>query len=192
VERDQGVALPGAYRRFLEVMGRDGGGLWTGTEVCYPEVLGLREAAVELLEEDHSAFALPSTAVVFMMHQGYQFMFLDGADPRVYWWTEERINQSTVIAASLAGFVAAEARRAGSRAPRRRQSPASVMVLRRLGLGPGQCPDCGATFDGALRVVDVGPDGRQRGERLQTQCGTCGGRFCRQVDDSAARWTPIG
>ena len=64
VESDQGIPLPPNYRRFLELMGRDGGGLVGGKR--------------SVLSGD----ARPEDAVVFMMHQGYQFMYLRGSRPK--------------------------------------------------------------------------------------------------------------
>src|SRR5690606_10188979 len=38
VEADQGVRLPGSYRRMLRTMGRDMGGLFGGSDVAFPQV----------------------------------------------------------------------------------------------------------------------------------------------------------
>ena len=54
-------------------MGRDGGGLVGGSDLCYRAMLGLRQDAIDLLAENDSAFRLTQDAVVFMMHQGYQW-----------------------------------------------------------------------------------------------------------------------
>jgi hypothetical protein len=52
----------------------------------------LREWAIDLLEESGEPFSLPDNAIVFLMHQGYQFFFFhaDGIndDPPVYYYFE--------------------------------------------------------------------------------------------------------
>jgi hypothetical protein len=86
VARDQGTDLPAAYRAFLALMGRKAGALFVGSDVFYPEVLQLRQAAEGLLEVGGARVGLPPTAVVFLMHQGHTFMYIDageGQDPPV-------------------------------------------------------------------------------------------------------------
>ena len=52
----------------------------------------MREWADEMLAENGRPFELPPGAFVFLMHQGYQFMYFvcDGAtdDPPVYYYLE--------------------------------------------------------------------------------------------------------
>lgn len=87
----QGVSLPAAYRTFLQRMGRSAGAFMGGSDIFYPAPLSLREGAVELLAECKHSFELPEDALVFWMHQGYQFMFLrasEGDDPPVYYFLE--------------------------------------------------------------------------------------------------------
>lgn len=89
----QGVKhLPACYRGFLNVMGRMAGKWLGGTDAFYPEILELKDWAKELLAENESRIQLPDDAFVFLMHQGYQFMyFLTGdcnEDPSVYYYTE--------------------------------------------------------------------------------------------------------
>lgn len=90
VEADQGVKLPSIYLAFLAAMGRSAGSLFVGSDVFFPLVLGLRRDAEELLEENGSPFELDGTDVVFLMHQGYQFMFMHGPDddPPVFLYKE--------------------------------------------------------------------------------------------------------
>ena len=90
----QGVALPERYVEFLLVMGRGAGAFFRGSDVFYPTVLELKGRAQDLLEECGRPFILPGDAVVFFMHQGYQFMYCrtrDGApDPFVYYYEEQQ------------------------------------------------------------------------------------------------------
>lgn len=87
----QGVPLPPAYRLFLHRMGRGAGALMGGSDVFYSWPLGMREGALELLAEYGHPFSLPDDALVFWMHQGYQFMFMrasEGDNPPVYYYME--------------------------------------------------------------------------------------------------------
>jgi len=89
IEADQGVELPLAYQAFLRVMGR-GAEVFQGTDYCYPEILGIRDHAKRLLARG-AALQLPEDAIVFMMHQGYQFAFIcahESEDPPVYHYME--------------------------------------------------------------------------------------------------------
>jgi hypothetical protein len=92
VESDAGRTLPLAYREFLAKMGRGAGNFFVGTDLFYPCVLGITEAGHELVTEDRAKLVLPQDAIAFMMHQGYQFMFIradDGEDPPVYYYMEQ-------------------------------------------------------------------------------------------------------
>lgn len=91
-EQDVGQSLPETYRSFLEHMGRNAGNFYVGTNFFYPGILGLTKAARELLAEDEANLTLPDDAIVFSMHQGYQFLFLranDGNDPSVWHYLEQ-------------------------------------------------------------------------------------------------------
>lgn len=92
LERHLGLPLPAAYRAYLLVAGADPPPELVGSD-CHGDYLyQLREWADELLEESGRPFALPTDAVVFLMHQGYQFFYFraDGiaADPVVFYYFE--------------------------------------------------------------------------------------------------------
>lgn len=92
VELDVGLPLPRTYREFLAKMGRGAGNFFVGTDLFYPDVLGVTDAAHELVAEDKAGLVLPKDAIAFMMHQGYQLMFVtadDGEDPPVYYYMEQ-------------------------------------------------------------------------------------------------------
>lgn len=92
IESDVGQPLPVAYREFLSKMGREAGAFYVGTDMFYPNLLGITEAARDLVREERSDIVLPDDAVVFSMHQGYQFLFVrsgDGDDPPVYYYMEQ-------------------------------------------------------------------------------------------------------
>lgn len=83
--------LPEVYEQFLTMMGRQAGRFFQGTDMYYPAILGLNEDAAQILEEESAGLVLPETAIVFSMHQGYQFMFMssdEGDDPPVYYYIE--------------------------------------------------------------------------------------------------------
>jgi hypothetical protein len=87
-----GVKLPAIYLDFLYTMGRGAGNFFKGSDMFYPSLLGLRKAAEELLSEEGASFSLPKDAFVFLMHQGYQFLFFRtlgcSDDPPVYHYME--------------------------------------------------------------------------------------------------------
>ena len=90
VEADQATPLPGVYREFLKTMGKGAGRLLVGSDAFYPSILGLKDAARELLAESGDPFELEESDVVVLMHQGYTFLFLRGIgeDPPVFQWVE--------------------------------------------------------------------------------------------------------
>jgi hypothetical protein len=94
IESRIGHELPFAYREFLLQMGRDAGRFYLGTDMFYPDIvnLNLTQAARKLVEDDKSAITLADDAIVFSMHQGYEFLFIregEGIDPPVYYYMEE-------------------------------------------------------------------------------------------------------
>jgi hypothetical protein len=92
VRQDQGLdRLPQRYQEFLRTMGAGAGRLLIGTDAYYPGVLGIKADARELLAECEQPDLLPTDAVVFAMHQGYQVYWLapaGGDDPVVYVYQE--------------------------------------------------------------------------------------------------------
>jgi SMI1/KNR4 family protein SUKH-1 len=91
IEEHCGVRLPSIYRDFLLQMGHGAGMFFQGSDVFLPALLDLREAASELLEESGAAVSLPADAFVFLMHQGYEFLYFrvsEGDDPPVYFYLE--------------------------------------------------------------------------------------------------------
>lgn len=92
-ERVAGCPLPLRYREFLERMGRGAGHFFKGSDMFLPAILEIREWAEELLAENNHPFRLEGPMLVFGMHQGYQFIFMDsdaGDDPPVHWYMEGR------------------------------------------------------------------------------------------------------
>jgi hypothetical protein len=84
IEGDQPAGLSDAYRAFLEAAGGGAGRFLQGNDVFYPDVLGVRATAQELLERH--GLALQDGDRVFLMHHDTQFDFTrgEGADPAVW------------------------------------------------------------------------------------------------------------
>ena len=82
--------LPDAYRAYLSIAGSSPPPNLVGSD-CHGHYLPqLHEWAVELLAECNHPFILPDNAVVFLMHQGYQFFYFvaDGnsSDPAIHYY----------------------------------------------------------------------------------------------------------
>lgn len=94
VRADQEVStLPVYYEHFLRRLGRQSGALLVGTDILYPDILGLKQDAADLLQENRVKGFLPGDSVVFAMHQGYEFYWLRAGDvgnPRVFMYSELR------------------------------------------------------------------------------------------------------
>lgn len=94
------VVLPGAYKEFLCAIGKSAGEFLIGEDVFYSDILNLRGYADELLAESQAGFVLPKSAFVFLMHQGYQFLFFDtasGEDPAVFHYMEKEAQPKEVF-----------------------------------------------------------------------------------------------
>jgi hypothetical protein len=84
IESKVGQRLPGVYRDFLAVVGRSSGGFMRGSDLACDQLLRINREARDLTRE--GGLSLSSSAFVFLMHQGYQFLCFDlgaGADPEV-------------------------------------------------------------------------------------------------------------
>ncbi|QNE22459.1 hypothetical protein F1D05_36870 [Kribbella qitaiheensis] len=92
IKARQGVsAIPGEYLCYLQHIGRGAGSFQKGTDAYYPNVLDLKEAAEELLEENGSKIVLGPKSLVFEMHQGYEFAWFPDVEtnrPAVNWYSE--------------------------------------------------------------------------------------------------------
>lgn len=91
LEKNLNCRLPDAYREFLLWMGHGAGAFLQGTDIFYKHVPKIQGWAKELLAENGFPVLLPDDAVVFMMHQGYQFMFFrvsEGDNPPIYYYHE--------------------------------------------------------------------------------------------------------
>lgn len=99
LEQRVGRRLPGAYREFLMWVGHAAGDFWAGSHAFYADLPNIQRWAAELLRENSFPEPLADDALVFFMHQGYQFMFFrpsEGDDPPVYDYNETRPAQNFV------------------------------------------------------------------------------------------------
>lgn len=85
--------LPAAYEEFLRLAGGGAGRLFCGSDIFYPRLLALQNFAKELLIENGESISLPVDAMVFFMHQGYEFCFLlpVNEDPPVFQYVEGQV-----------------------------------------------------------------------------------------------------
>lgn len=91
VASDQGTELPAEYVRFLRRCGYRDPCPNNGNVIFYPEILGLKIDAQGLLDESANKPILSDDAVVFAMHDGFEFLFMrstEGDDPPVYYFIE--------------------------------------------------------------------------------------------------------
>jgi hypothetical protein len=108
IEHDQRAPLAGAYRLFLELGGGGAGHFLQGSDVFYPAVIGLGQAARQLLETSQVSFTLQDSDRVFLTHQGYQFLFLHGGgpDPPVWYYLEGAVPDVPVqVCPSFTGWL---------------------------------------------------------------------------------------
>jgi SMI1 / KNR4 family (SUKH-1) len=92
IERQFSISLPAVYRRFLKRMGRSTGKFLQGSDFLFPELLLLREQAERLLRGMKGQFTLSNHDFVFLVHQGYEFLFFDALasdDPPVWFYLEQ-------------------------------------------------------------------------------------------------------
>lgn len=91
IESSLNVKLPTSYKEFLKFMGKGAGDFLVGTDLFSPMLPTLRAWAEDLLSRTDSRFRLPGNAFIFLVHQGYQFMYflLDtDDDPEVFYYEE--------------------------------------------------------------------------------------------------------
>ena len=108
-----GASLPPVLREFMLRMGDLTGGLFTGSDIAAPsEFVEFQEEAHNLLVGSGSSFRLPAKAVVFMLHQGYTFQYVEAGgsqEPPVHQYIEGE-PMPTTVAASFEHLIADELR----------------------------------------------------------------------------------
>ncbi len=89
LEKKLGYSLPLAYKEFLLWGGKKAGRIFFGQNYSFRDILDNQECAIEQLETFHFTVTevLPEDSFVFLVHQGYIFLFFrisEGDDPPVY------------------------------------------------------------------------------------------------------------
>ncbi|MGG4142194.1 SMI1/KNR4 family protein [Paenibacillus algorifonticola] len=85
-----GGELPKTYIEFMKKMGK-GVQFLRGESCLLHDIFDLKEAAIELLEENNFEKKLSNDEFVFWMHQGYMFCFFnltEGDNPSIYFYSE--------------------------------------------------------------------------------------------------------
>lgn len=92
IESIYNIHLPRPYRFFLLHMGLSAGKFLQGSDFLYKDLTDLRKRAEILLKQCKAKFALAPTDFVFLVHQGYQFLFFktnESEDPPVFLYIED-------------------------------------------------------------------------------------------------------
>ena len=117
LEQAVGLSLPPAFRAYLRRCGKVPDEVFVGSDCRYGHLLHLREYAGRLLQENDRPFKLPKEAFVFLMHQGYQFLYFlaDGKspDPAVHHYLEGEEGPEQMSDSFTAYLAAAKAGGAG-------------------------------------------------------------------------------
>ncbi|MCR6642517.1 MAG: SMI1/KNR4 family protein [Sporocytophaga sp.] len=105
-----GVNLPKSYREYLLILGKDSGDLFAGSFVSSKDLLFFKNEAVKILIGNNFKKSLEPQDLVFLIHQGYQFMFFkcdkDEEDPKIYFYDEcKGQTDFEVIAPSFSSFI---------------------------------------------------------------------------------------
>jgi len=113
VEARLSVRFPTMFRQYLLEMAKSPGDLFCGSDLAgLTEFDQFRVDALTLMAETDQALVLPADAVVFLFHQGYQFMYLNASGgfdvPPMLWMEGKRESQQ--VAATFADMVDAELR----------------------------------------------------------------------------------
>jgi len=110
-EESLGVRFPALFRAFLLEMGKWPGELFGGSDLAgIGDFARFRADALKLMAETDAALSLPADAVVFLIHQGYTFLFLradGGHDGAIFQYTEAE-TESRAAANSFEAMVDAE------------------------------------------------------------------------------------
>ena len=105
-----GGRYPDVFRTYLLTLGRRSGRLFQGSDIGFDRHNELGRSAAELLAAEVAEEALPIDAEVFLVHQGYSFMYVravGGFDSPVYRFVEGQ-DTVKVESDSFAGLLETE------------------------------------------------------------------------------------
>lgn len=93
------ITLPGCYRDFLSLMGREAGQLLCGTDWTYPSLDEVKEVALLIAPGTSKRDLSNRLLFPFASHQGYQFLYFwlnEGDNPPVWHYLEGGANAKEV------------------------------------------------------------------------------------------------
>lgn len=126
------IQFPQVFRAFLLEMAKAPGDLFCGSDLAgITEYKKFRADALELLAVADPALNLPPEAVVFLFHQGYQFVYIlakGGFDTPAMLWSE-MAPEPMVVAATFAELVEGELQLMKSNAARAREMGGYYLTL---------------------------------------------------------------
>ena len=91
LEQSLGIQLPTAYRAYLRVCGTHPPHSLVGSDCVMHQIADINTWGAELIAENNVAPKFPERYFVYLMHQGYTFLWfpLDGSDdPPCYCYLE--------------------------------------------------------------------------------------------------------
>ncbi len=100
LEQQLKLSLPLAYQEFLLWMGHGSGEFMRGEDFQFGQLQSIREAALELMQLNNFSEPLRDDAVIFTMHQGCAFGFMqasEGCTPPVHFYIEQESGEGLII-----------------------------------------------------------------------------------------------
>jgi len=91
IEQKEDVSLPAAYVLFLQEIGKSAGDFLRGDDLYFPDMIGLKSGAKELIKESDATVELTDSDFVFADHHDYVYLYFDtnhSEDPPVYRYIE--------------------------------------------------------------------------------------------------------
>lgn len=93
IEKKYDIKLALVYRHFLLRMGKSAGAFLQGSDFLFDKICHLRQDAEDILNDSDTNFKLSKHDFVFLVHQGYQFLFFNNLesnnDPSVFYYLED-------------------------------------------------------------------------------------------------------
>ncbi|MBF2049789.1 MAG: SMI1/KNR4 family protein [Elainella sp. C42_A2020_010] len=99
LEQKLNLSLPLAYQEFLLWMGHGSGEFMRGEDFQFGQLKSIREGALELMQFNNFPEPLPDDAIVFTIHQGCAFGFMQGSEgcnPPIHFYFEQENGQGLI------------------------------------------------------------------------------------------------
>lgn len=91
IQKQFGIILPEYYKQFMLCLGQTSGSFLQGDDFHIDVVAEINLWVRQLLEESNEKYRLSSGDFVFLMHQGYEFVYFEsgvGENPPVHQYVE--------------------------------------------------------------------------------------------------------